>query len=311
MGRGPLQRLLPSLRWVLQTVVAVILLILVFRYVSVSEVANAFSNSRPLFLIGGFLLVGANLSLQVLKWRYFIRLINLRSGVYETTAAVLLGITLGTVTPGQLGELGGRALRHAGSSSGVIVGLTFIDKLQMLCIMGIAGTASFVILLGLDPLLRYVTTIAASVVFLLVFFRSGSIAIFVQRISPKILQRLKWDDFLSAFQILKPRNLLISFGLSLTFYAILFLQMFLLLNAFEPVGVGDAFLGFSAMMFFKTLVPLSIGDLGIREASSVYFYSLCGIAHATALNASLLLFLINIVLPSLVGLVFIPEIRRR
>jgi uncharacterized membrane protein YbhN (UPF0104 family) len=61
------------------------------------------------------------------------------------------------------------------------------------------------------------------------------------------------------------------------------------------------------MMFFKALIPISFGDLGIREASSVYFYSLVGIPQTTALNASLLLFVINILLPAVLGIIFMPR----
>jgi uncharacterized membrane protein YbhN (UPF0104 family) len=87
--------------------------------------------------------------------------------------------------------------------------------------------------------------------------------------------------------------------------------MYLLLNAFENVGPVEAFLGFAAMMFTKSLIPISLGDLGIREASSVYFYSFCGVAESTSLSAALLLFAFNILLPSLAGLLFIPKLSAR
>jgi hypothetical protein len=58
-------------------------------------------------------------------------------------------------------------------------------------------------------------------------------------------------------------------------------------------------------MFVKSLLPISIGDLGIREAGSIYFFSIYGISQAAALNASLLLFSINIFIPSILGIYFI------
>ena len=83
------------------------------------------------------------------------------------------------------------------------------------------------------------------------------------------------------------------------------LQMFFLINGFTRISFAHAFIGTSAMMFVKSLLPISLGDLGIREAGSIYFFSLYGISQAAALNASLLLFLINIFIPSILGTYFI------
>jgi uncharacterized membrane protein YbhN (UPF0104 family) len=61
------------------------------------------------------------------------------------------------------------------------------------------------------------------------------------------------------------------------------------------------------MMLAKSIFPISIADIGIREAGSVYFFALLGISSAAAFNASMVLFLINILLPSVVGLLFLPK----
>ena len=57
-------------------------------------------------------------------------------------------------------------------------------------------------------------------------------------------------------------------------------------------------------MFAKSVIPqLSLGDLGIREGFTIYFYNKSGIAASTSFDASFFLFLINLVFPSLVGLI--------
>jgi Uncharacterised protein family (UPF0104). len=81
--------------------------------------------------------------------------------------------------------------------------------------------------------------------------------------------------------------------------------MYCLINSFSKISLLHAFIGTSAMMFVKSLLPISIGDLGIREAGSIFFFSTYGISQAAALNASLLLFLINIFIPSIIGTYFI------
>jgi len=56
-------------------------------------------------------------------------------------------------------------------------------------------------------------------------------------------------------------------------------------------------------MFAKTILsPLSFSELGVREGASIFFLTQMGESSSTALNASLSLFIINIIVPSLIGL---------
>jgi uncharacterized protein (TIRG00374 family) len=293
----------------LQGALAIILLLVLFQFVSLSDVKKALLASRPEYIVGAALLVVANIGFQILKWRYFVRLVDPSATSLETAASLLFGISLGAMTPGQIGEFGGRALHHTSISAGTILGLTLVDKVQMLCVMGMAGVISLVILLPVGEIFGTIIAVVSVSLFLVVFFRLNVLQHLISRFHFKVVHRPSIHDFLSALSIFRLRNLVVSFGLSSGFYIVIYLQMYLLLNAFSPVRAGDAFLGFAAMMFLKALVPISLGDLGIREASSVYFYALRGIANATALNASLLLFTINILIPSLVGLIFIPKPR--
>jgi uncharacterized membrane protein YbhN (UPF0104 family) len=282
--------------------------VLLFQFVSVSDVASSFLTARVECLAGALILVIPNLGLQMLKWRYFVRLINPESTNLETAASLLFGITLGTVTPGQIGEFGGRALRHTSIQVGAIVGLTMVDRLQMMCVMGIAGAASLTILLELGPALTALVDGLAVVTFLGLFFNPRVIPLLISHVRLEVLQRPWVQDFNEAVAVFRPSHLFIALVLSVTFYLVICLQMFLLLNAFSSVKPGDAFLGFAAMMFLKALVPISLGDLGIREASSVYFYSLRGIATTTSLSAALILFVINVLFPSILGLLFMPKV---
>jgi len=289
-------------------VVAVLILYGLLQIVSVAEIVAAFRTARVEYLVGALVLVLANLGLQALKWRYFVRRANPESSNFETIASLLFGITLGVLTPGQIGEFGGRALRHSSLPSATVIGLTMIDKLQMLLVMGIAAVVSFLSLVTLQIWLGALLIIVIWGVCLYVFFRPGLLSRLFNSVPLKIFQREWAQDLIRSLTLLRGRDLLFAFVVTVGFYGTIYLQMYLLLNAFSPVGWWQAFVGFAPMMFLKALVPISLGDLGIREASSVYFYSLMAIPQATALNASLLLFVINILLPAVIGLLFMPRI---
>lgn len=287
------------------------LLIVLFQYVSLDELLDSWRKARFDYLSMAVLLAGANLSIQILKWRYFVRLIDPKCTSMEALASFMFGMALGTVTPGQIGEFGGRALRHNSMKAGAIVGLTLIDRLQMICVLGIAGIVSLPFLLGWGST-RSILIIAPSCsILLLLFFNPRIVPAMIARLDLKVLQRPAVEDFVSAVEAFRMPQLIRSFLFSAVFYLVVCLQMFLLLNAFAEVGFLDAFSGFACMMLLKALLPISLGDLGIREASSVYFYSLLGIAPATALSASLLLFVINVLAPSIVGLAFIPKLSNK
>ena len=297
------------IKLLLQSLLALALLAVLFQFVSIADVTRALLAARAEYIVGAALLMFVNIGLQIVKWRYFVRLIDPAATNLETAASLLFGITLGAITPGQIGEFGGRALHHTSISAGTLIGLTLVDKVQMMCIMGISGVASLVILFQCDLIVETVSIVVSVFLFLLIFFKLNALQRIIQKFKFGFFDRPSIQDLLSAVSIFRTRDLIASFGLSAGFYMIIYLQMFLLLNAFSPVHAADAYLGFAAMMFLKSLVPISLGDLGIREAGSVYFCALRGIANATALNASLLLFVINIFLPSLIGLIFIPRAR--
>jgi len=311
IGNPAIQRRKSRLRfWLLlavRIIVAALILYAVVQTVSPSEVVRAFDSARVEYIVAAALLAIANLGLQILKWSYFVRLADPSSSNLETIASLLFGITLGIITPGQLGEFGGRALRHRSLSPATIVGLTLVDKLQMLLVMGIAGIVSYVTLLSITMWLQLLIIAVVWVTFLYTFFRPGLLKAVFLMVRLKIFRQRWAEDFLSSLSLFQASALRFALFISFAFYGVVYLQMYLLLNAFSPVSLWDAFLGFAAMMFLKAVLPISFGDLGIREASSVYFYSLVGIPQAAALNASLLLFVVNIVIPAMLGLLFIPK----
>jgi len=99
-------------------------------------------------------------------------------------------------------------------------------------------------------------------------------------------------------------------GLSVIRFAVFFFQFYVLLAAFNPAltmhlilaGVGWVFL-------FRSVVPSLFGNLGVREAGALLFFE----AHVSdmmlILVPSLLIWLINTVAPSVLGLYFLLKFK--
>jgi uncharacterized membrane protein YbhN (UPF0104 family) len=68
----------------------------------------------------------------------------------------------------------------------------------------------------------------------------------------------------------------------------------------------------SIMVYFtKTLIPsITLGEIGIREGAAIYFFGLFGCNEAVAFNSSMLLFILNLLLPSIIGMYFLLRLKR-
>ncbi|GJQ21835.1 MAG: hypothetical protein HBSIN02_21900 [Bacteroidia bacterium] len=295
-----------SLRTILRFLLAAVLLALLLRFIEPARMAAAFAEADLFLICLAFALVVFNLGIQILKWRSLLRDSGYSFPLTKVTQSVLFGISIGTLTPGQIGEFGGRAVLLQ-TDPQRIVGLTIIDKLQVLCVMTLGGIAALAVLFSFDTLLS-LAALAGALAVLAVLLRPGTATDWIHR---RLFRDIKstWiqEFFLAARTLRGGKVILTTTLLTLAFYAVLWIQVHVLLNAFHPVSALDSFLGFAATMFVKSFLPFTIADLGIREAGLVYFLSLRAVPEPVALNASLLLFAINILLPSIVGLLFIPE----
>ena len=81
------------------------------------------------------------------------------------------------------------------------------------------------------------------------------------------------------------------------------------IRTFSPVAQVKNYIWIANLvMFTKTVIPqITFGELGIREGAAVYFLKHFGESAVAGLNAALFLFLINILFPALIGLIFLLQ----
>jgi len=291
-------------------IVGVVVLYFVLRLVSLDKIALALrSASIPYIIVGASLLV-INIGSRVMKWHYMLHIIKEESSWWESFTSIMLGITLGSFTPAQLGELGGRSMRITHSKSSHVVGLTLVDRTQVFWVVAMTGSFSYAFFFTDNKLLAIILGTACAGISLYLYFRMDLVKRVADKINLKILRHQWIDGIIESFTFIGRDHFLSTLMYSLAFFAIIVLQMYFILNAFVPVSIWAVFLGFSAMMFFKALLNISISDIGIREASTIYFFALLGVPDAAALSASVVMFTINIIIPSLIGILFLPKFRK-
>lgn len=296
-----------ALRTALRIALAFALLAVLLYLVEFNEIRSAFEQARGEYIAVATALLVLNLGLQISKWRFLLNVSGFHFPRMNVLQSFFFGLTVGTLTPGQLGELGGRGFHLSSEVPERIIGLTIFDKLQMLGVMLIGGSLSMGILLKLPLFILLLITAGSAIVLSGLLFPHYA-AMVLQKTPLGQLQN-KWvQGFLSVLSSIKsPRTILISLALTVFFYTTIWIQLHYLLNAFTLVSLTDSFLGFASMMLAKSALPISFADLGTRELGLVFFLSLRSVPEAAAFNSGILLFAINVLAPSLAGLLFIPK----
>jgi uncharacterized membrane protein YbhN (UPF0104 family) len=289
----------------LRVIVSALVLYCIISLVQWQNIIIAYKTADSRFIIIAALLLFVNIGIRAFKWRTMLCSVKDKPTFIEAFGSVMLGISLGSFTPGEIGDFAGRALHITDAKRSHLVGLTLLDKAQIFIVASCFGIMSVVCLTSNNTLfiaLLMIMTFILSGVFIM---RLGIIAALGHRLNTSFFQKLWLTRVLDGFSLLKPRQLFITVLYTLAFQSVIILQMFFLINGFAKISLLHAFIGTSAMLFVKSLLPISIADLGIREAGSIFFFSTYGISQAAALNASLMLFLINILIPSIIGTYFI------
>lgn len=301
--------------WVIKAGIAGLTLFLVIQKVHFDEILKALQNPYRMeyIIVAGILLI-PNVFLQWYRWHMLLKLINPQVPKMESLSSLLGGMTLAFVTPGRLGEMG-RILFLQKEDRLQALGLLAIDKLYavapviMIGVWGIGLLVSYLFNYVIFVVVSFVAIALAMslILFLLVWHPSWIRTLFYQ-VSLLFPVREKFKRILEALHPFTPRQARVLVVLSFLLYAIYIFQFCILSMAFQPIVWTTALTATTSTLFVKSLLPISIADLGIREGAAVYFFTRFHVDKASAFNGALLLFLINILVPTLVGLLFFSRL---
>ncbi len=272
-------------------------------------------------LIAAAGLVPINWGLEARKWQALARRVEpLRFGA--AVRAVLLGLTLGFSTPNRVGDYAARVLLLRSRRRLDALGAVFLGRFAQLVVTvaaGSVGAGYFLVMHHLHgfPLVQAgaaVGLVVVNAVLLAALFFGGRVAAALAALPgarrwPVIGRWTRAAAILGAYS---GRELTVVLGWSAARYVVFAGQFGLLLAAFGVrTGVGDGALAVTGTFLLKSLVPSlsALTDIGARELSAVHFFGLLGQPALPVLSASLCLWLLNIAVPSAVGLVLVPQLR--
>jgi len=255
-----------------------------------------------------------NIYLQYYKWRITCNTILGESKKSKILTSLFYGLSAGIITPLRVGEYFGRAIVFKDKSLLQVTGATLVDKFFPLMIVAFLGSCASILFTHFyfDTSV-YITVSLFLVVFFLFYFFTllmmnekfwDSIIFSCLRTSGRFKTFL---EKLKVFKRLDRKYLTKMMLISFLFYCCFIFQYAILVMAFSHHNNFFNYLwAGNLIIFVKTIIPsISFGELGIREGASVYFLSYMNETASVAFNASIFLFVINLLIPSLVGLVLL------
>jgi len=276
---------------------------------------NAVDSKFKWLFIVTTLLIPVNWGFEAKKWQLLGQKLEPISFL-RAYRAVMVGLTLGFITPNRLGDYAGRVLELKSKQRLEAIGAIFIGRFCQLVatvIVGSIGLLYFVLTffwtdypgVSLSFVVLLIVIVIAS---LLLLYNAQAMVALISTIKP-LRKLVAYVAIMASYTSAEISKLLI---LSLGRYAVFMLQFILLLILFDvKLSALQYICGVAGTFFIKSIVPSVslLSDLGARELSAMYLFGLLGQERLQVLSASLSLWLLNIAVPSVVGLYFVLRLR--
>ena len=268
---------------------------------------NIFSNIGLLVVL---VLMPLNWFLETKKWQFLINKIE-KISTLNSIKAVFSGITISAIMPNRTGEFLGRIayIKSADRVKGTLI--TIIGSLSQLTSTILIGAIALIALLFQKHFeLQFIVQISLCIVLLgiiiitpILYFNTSILFSIAKNI--KALHRFM--KYALVFKSYSYTELLKTLYYSLSRYLVFTTQFIILLYVFKvEISLLNSILAIAASFFVIATIPTpALIEIGVREATSLIFIGLFSDNQIGIISATFSLWLINIAVPSLIGIGFI------
>ena len=251
-----------------------------------------------LFIIA-ILFMPLNWVLETVKWRILLQ--SSYAPFKELMKGVIAGVTFGFVTPGRSGEFIGRVLYLNEQDKTKVFYLTGIGGIAQTAVTLLAGSVCLNVLID-DPFLQGIA-MGLALICTLFYFRFDLLNRLINSVPFLVRKGLTIHNT----EIPSTTLLLKVFGISAARYGIYLIQY---VAVFMFFGVSTNALLLTAhnavlllVQSFSPLLPFM--DISFRGGSALWVYGNISQNNIAILTAALSIWVINLVLPAVIGYVFI------
>jgi len=251
-----------------------------------------------------------NWSIETVKWKYAIRSIQ-KISFFKALKYTFTGITMGLLTANRIGEIPSRAWLLNNNLFKEITLKTSVASFAQLIMTLLVGVMGFAFTysdyhLKINPVIIVVLLIVFTLFLLLVYFKVNKLEVLLNKIT--YFRKKQVFNALSDFSTVELINI---FLLSLIRYLVFSIQFYLVLIAFNIplVSVNNILLIPVCFMLASFIPSILISEIGIRGAVAVFVFGIITNMEFQIIMASILLWMINVALPALIGIVNLKEIK--
>lgn len=278
----------------------------------------AFSSPSVFLLIGTFLLMFVHWGIEAFKWQLAIKGIQ-KVNFLTAYKAVLSGVSFSMTTPNRIGEYFGRVLYVEEGKRIKVASLTIVCSMSQLITTILMGFIALYFLresiaeAGLLSI-AWIRSVfwgifAVLIVFLLFYFRIAWLVKIINTLPA--FQKFSW--VIEALEQYNATKLLRFLSLSVGRYFIFILQYYLLLQFFGVVmGFGEVWISVGAMFLLMAIIPTIalFTDLTLKNEINLKLLGLFNTNHLGISLTTLGVWIINLVIPAIIGSLLILGIRR-
>lgn len=280
---------------------------LIYRFTLIEDY-NELSINSPEFLplVIALLLVPVNWWIEFQKWKLTTKVIDHGFSASLNRNSFLAGMITGLLTPNMIGNFIGRIFYFPRKDRMIITLLTLIANQSQFMITLLFGIMSLMIIPIGTELINYngVIWVLTGIVVLLSlagYFYIEHVLMFFGR-TERLGKRI--DSVLAEASMFRIKVLLYSLFRYLVFIS----QFALVLMVFGVEFEMEVLFRIAQVYFLSALIPtLFLGKLGVRESVAILIFGSAGIPEISVLVASLSIWLINLIIPTLIAITLVKK----
>tara|TARA_B100001758_G_C18410470_1_gene615270 strand:+ start:913 stop:1890 length:978 start_codon:yes stop_codon:yes gene_type:complete len=256
-----------------------------------------------------------NWFLEALKWRFLISKIE-KISIKRSIRAIFSGITVSAFTPNRVGEYGGRifCLEKADRIQAVLI--TVIGSMAQLVTTIVFGLVGILLLPNLmpdfDAFLSKIMFAYPVMLFIIILLNVLLVTLFLNAsVFSSVLSKIKilkkFTKYNQVFACYNSSELLEVLLYSVARYIVFTAQFFILLQIFDvDILYVNAIILTATMLFVISIIPtIAITEIGVRGSLALFFFGLLSTNSVGILSATFVMWVINLLLPALIGTFFI------
>ena len=277
--------------------------------------SQLFRYSNLFKILSVVFLIPLNWGFEALKWKHLSKKFE-QVSFLRAYRSVMAGLTLGFITPNRIGDYAGRILELKSSDRLDAIGAVFLGRFCQMVVTVVFGCLSFIYFLPyfIDAEMKliywlfFVLLVTTAVVTVASLFLCRFLIGFLKSVT--FLK--KYVHYVAVIATYSSKEIANILFLSVLRYCVFCLQFLLLLHVFGVELSWWQYLpGIAVTFLLKSLVPTLnfVSEVGMRELASMHFFSLLHQNVLLVMGASLSLWVLNLAVPSAVGLLFVLRLK--